>query len=80
MRAVPIMCALLASGAVLAAEETRFGQFDRDEDGQLNRLEVTDDRYLAVNFSRLDVNGDGYLSRDESRAEVSIAGNERLED
>ncbi len=49
-------------------EERRFGRYDRDKDGQVDR-----DEYLAARrkaFAKLDLNGDGTLSFDEYAAKT----------
>lgn len=62
-----ILAAVFSVGIAAAGEELRFGEFDRDRDGRLSRVEVAHTDALAKRFGALDGNGDGYLSRAEAR-------------
>lgn len=62
-----LLIALPLNAAV--AEESLFGNLDRDRDGQLSAREVAT---LSLNFSALDTDGNGYLSRSElARAQMT---------
>lgn len=60
---------MLASGAVLANEES--ASLDQDQDGLISLEEAAGDQSLAGNFDELDTDDDGYLSSGELDSEAS---------